>query len=144
MKENGEGEEEEEDEEDEEEEEEEEEEERDIRKDRERKKLFLLIFFRIPRRVLLSPDSSHLLCWWSSQPGQEVFPWTPHLRSEDRANVMLFRTDGGGGGGGREEDPLRRVGFIRTASDPIAIRWDMPTITRYPDGTFKLTSVTNL
>ncbi len=70
---------------------------------------------RIPRHLLLSADSSHLLCWWSCQPGQDVFPWAPHLRDEDRANVMLFRTT-------KEEQPLIRRGYIRTASDPIAIR----------------------
>ena len=43
---------------------------------------------RLDRKLEISPDSSQLLVWWSTG-GQEVFPWAPSLREEDRANLVV-------------------------------------------------------
>ena len=43
---------------------------------------------RLDRRLEVAADSSGLLVWWSTG-GQEVFPWAPSLREEDRANLVL-------------------------------------------------------
>ncbi len=51
--------------------------------------------------------------WWSTN-GQEVFPWAPHLKDEDRANIMIFAFNG---------SELKRIGFTRTNTDPIAMRF---------------------
>ena len=45
--------------------------------------------YLLSRRVALSPSEEHAVVWWSAS-DQEVFPWAPNLREEDRANVMLF------------------------------------------------------
>ena len=69
--------------------------------------------------MALSPSEDHAVVWWSAS-DQEVFPWAPNLREEDRANVMLFSLKGCGGG---EDQPPRRLGFLRTHSNPIAFRF---------------------
>ena len=69
---------------------------------------------RNDRRIVLSPDTSQLCVWWSVG-GQEVYPWSPELKEEDRANlalVSLSHTDG-----------ARVLGYHRTASDPIYFRF---------------------
>ena len=71
---------------------------------------------RLNRRVALSPSGDHAVVWWSAS-DQEVFPWAPNLREEDRANVMLFSL---------KEDPPRRLGFLRTHSNPVAFRFALP------------------
>ena len=69
--------------------------------------------FRLERKILLSDDSSIVLFWWSIS-GHEVFPWTPQLRDEDRANVMMFSL--------KNPSQPSRLGFIRTHTDPIGFR----------------------
>ena len=44
---------------------------------------------RLDRKLEVSADSSQLLVWWSTG-GQEVFPWAPSLREEDRANLAVI------------------------------------------------------
>ena len=68
---------------------------------------------RLNRNVVVSEDSNLVLFWWSTN-GQEVFPGAPHLKDEDRANIMIFGFSG---------SDLRRIGFTRTNTDPIAIRF---------------------
>ena len=67
------------------------------------------------RHVALSPSEDHAVVWWSAS-DQEVFPWAPNLREEDRANVMLFSLKG-------EDQTPRRLGFLRTHSNPVALRF---------------------
>jgi hypothetical protein len=43
---------------------------------------------RLERRLEVAADGAQLLVWWSTG-GQEVFPWAPSLRDEDRANLVL-------------------------------------------------------
>ena len=62
----------------------------------------------------MSDDSSVVLFWWSTS-GHEVFPWTPQLRDEDRANVMLFSLK-------NPAQPVR-LGYVRTHTDPIGFRY---------------------
>ena len=69
--------------------------------------------FRLERKILLSEDSSTALFWWSIS-GHEVFPWTPQLRDEDRANVMMFSLK-------NPSQPVR-LGYTRTHTDPIGFR----------------------
>lgn len=78
---------------------------------------------RLSRKVLLSHDSSQCLFWWSLS-GQEVFPWAPHLKEEDRANVMLYSFKGNIG------EP-KRMGYARTHSDPILFRFLADGSVRY-------------
>ena len=44
---------------------------------------------RLNRKIALSNDSMTCLFWWSIS-GQEVYPWTPNLNEEDRANLILY------------------------------------------------------
>lgn len=44
---------------------------------------------RLQRRISLSNDSGICLFWWFIS-GQEVYPWTPNLNEEDRANMILY------------------------------------------------------
>lgn len=62
--------------------------------------------------MVVSDDSNLVLFWWSTS-GNEVFPWAPHLKEEDRANIMIFGVAG---------SELKRIGFTRTNTDPVAIR----------------------
>ena len=75
--------------------------------------VFQLIFSRLERKIRMSDDSSVVLFWWSTS-GHEVFPWTPQLRDEDRANVMLFSLK-------NPAQPVR-LGYVRTHTDPIGFR----------------------
>ena len=68
---------------------------------------------RLNRSILLSKDSSLVAFWWPIS-GQEVFPWTPQMKEEDRANVMLYSL--------KNPSQPSRLGFIRTHSDPIGFR----------------------
>ena len=69
---------------------------------------------RLNRKISLSSDSSTCLFWWSIS-GQEVYPWTPNLNEEDRANLVLYSLKGKKG--------LRKLGYARTHSDPVLIRY---------------------
>ena len=69
---------------------------------------------RVHRSILLSQDSSLAAFWWSVS-GQEVFPWTPQMKEEDRANVMLYSL--------KNPNQPSRLGFIRTHTDPIGFRF---------------------
>jgi len=68
--------------------------------------------FRLTRHMVVSEEKSLALFWWSSN-GNEVFPWAPHLKEEDRANIMLYSF--------AQHEP-KRIGFTRTHTDPLAIR----------------------
>ncbi len=72
--------------------------------------------YRLPRQLLLSPDSMFILAWWAST-AQEVFPWAPQLREQDVANVMLFSIK-------NPQEP-KSLGFIKTLSDPLAFRYEI-------------------
>lgn len=63
---------------------------------------------------MVSDDNSLVLFWWSTS-GNEVFPWAPHLKEEDRANIMIFSFN-------QSQAELKRIGFTRTNTDPVAIR----------------------
>ena len=52
---------------------------------------------RLNRKIALSNDAGTCLFWWSIS-GQEVFPWTPNLNEEDRANLILYSFNVGGVG----------------------------------------------
>ena len=78
-----------------------------------------MLIHRLNRNVTLSPSGDHAVVWWSAS-DQEVFPWAPNLREEDRANVMLFSLKNG------PEDPPRRLGFLRTHSNPVSFRFAQP------------------
>ena len=69
---------------------------------------------RNDRRIVLSPDSSQLCVWWPVG-GQEVYPWSPELREEDRANLALVSLG--------HSEGARVLGYHRTASDPIYFRF---------------------
>ena len=71
---------------------------------------------RLKRHLVLSPDNQHFLVWWSISE-QEVFPWAPHMREEDRANVFLFKINQAA------NEQAVRMGFLRTHSDPLALRY---------------------
>ena len=68
---------------------------------------------RLQRRILLSEDSSLVAFWWPIS-GQEVFPWAPHLKEEDRANVMLYSL--------KNPTQPSRLGFTRTHTDPVGFK----------------------
>ncbi len=63
---------------------------------------------------MLSADASLALVWWSP-PDQEVFPWAPNLREQDRANVMLFSL--------RNPAKPQPLGYLRTSAHPISFRF---------------------
>ena len=44
---------------------------------------------RQPKSLLDLRLTAQLLVWWSTG-GQEVFPWAPSLREEDRANLVVI------------------------------------------------------
>jgi len=67
---------------------------------------------RLDRRLILSPDSYQLVVWWPIG-SQEVFPWSPQLKEEDRANLILYSL--------KAEPKL--VAFYRTGSDPLYFRF---------------------
>ena len=67
---------------------------------------------RLDRKIVLHPESQQCLIWWNTG-GQEVFPWSPELKEEDRANLALLTVRG---------EP-RVVGYHRTNNDPIYFRF---------------------
>ena len=67
---------------------------------------------RLDRRIVLDSESQQVLVWWNTG-GQEVFPWSPELREEDRANLALLTV--------RPEPRL--LGYHRTSNDPIYLRF---------------------
>ena len=69
---------------------------------------------RMNRRISLSSDSSTCLFWWSIS-GQEVYPWTPNLNEEDRANMILYNL--------KSKKGVKKLGYARTHSDPVLIRY---------------------
>ena len=69
---------------------------------------------RMNRRISLSSDSATCLFWWSIS-GQEVYPWTPNLNEEDRANMILYNL--------KSKKGVKKLGYARTHSDPVLIRY---------------------
>ena len=67
---------------------------------------------RLDRRIVLHSESQQCLIWWNTG-GQEVFPWSPELKEEDRANLALLTVRG---------EP-RVIGYHRTNNDPIYLRF---------------------
>ena len=67
---------------------------------------------KLKRKLVLSPNEDSFLIWWNSE--QEVFPWQPNMREENRANVMLFSLS---------QRRIKRLGYLRTLSDPIEFRF---------------------
>ena len=70
---------------------------------------------RLNRKISLSSDSGTCLFWWSIS-GQEVFPWTPNLNEEDRANLILYSFKN------KKSNEPKKLGFARSNSDPVLIR----------------------
>jgi len=68
---------------------------------------------RLDRKIVLSSDCQQLLIWWPIG-SQEVFPWSPQLKEEDRANLILFSL--------KAAEP-KLVAFHRTGSDPLYFRF---------------------
>ena len=69
------------------------------------------------RNLLLSRDGSYLVVW-SLASENEVYPWAANLNDEDRANILVYSIKNFD----QSVDP-RRLGFLRTNSDPLAIRY---------------------
>ena len=55
------------------------------------------------------------VCVWWAVGGHEVYPWSPELREEDRANMALISL--------REESGPHVVGYHRTSNDPVYFRF---------------------
>ena len=70
---------------------------------------------RLNRKISLSSDSGTCLFWWSIS-GQEVYPWTPNLNEEDRANLILFSLKS------KKSAEPKKLGFARSHNDPVIIR----------------------
>jgi WD40 repeat protein len=68
---------------------------------------------RLDRKIVLSTDCQQLVIWWPIG-SQEVFPWSPQLKEEDRANLILFSL--------KAAEP-RLVAFHRTGTDPLYFRF---------------------
>ena len=71
---------------------------------------------RLNRKISLSSDSGTCLFWWSIS-GQEVYPWTPNLNEEDRANLILFSFKS------KKTTEPKKLGFARSHNDPVLIRY---------------------
>ena len=71
---------------------------------------------RLNRKISLSSDSLTCLFWWSLS-GQEVYPWTPNLNEEDRANLILYSFRS------KKTTEPKKLGFARSHNDPVLIRY---------------------
>jgi len=67
---------------------------------------------RLDRKIVLSTDCQQFIIWWPIG-SQEVFPWSPQLKEEDRANLILFSL--------KAEPKL--IAFHRTGTDPLYFRF---------------------
>ena len=55
------------------------------------------------------------VCVWWAVGGHEVYPWSPELRDEDRANMALISL--------RDDTVPHIVGYHRTSNDPVYFRF---------------------
>ena len=72
---------------------------------------------RLDRRLVVSSDAGQCLVWWPAD-GQEVYPWSPQLKEEDRANMAVISL----------KPQPHVLGYHRTTSDPIYFRFLSDTI----------------
>ena len=69
---------------------------------------------RVSRRLVVNNDQTQCLVWWNIA-GHEVFPWSPQLKEEDRANMAVISW--------RQGDTPAVLGYHRTSSDPVYFRF---------------------